>query len=111
MKSQATLTEQEIDELTAYLQREAGKTANTSEFLKPVIDGYLYTEYFQTSKSAKNFDIHYLAIYFSGWANDKINYYGEFELEHGGTGGNNTFVEQAYIDLERKPSVGKHIKK
>jgi len=98
MKAQASLTPQEIEELTEYLvsqsQGEQGKVQSTH----PTFGGYLYTEYFQTPEKTKNYDIHYLAFYASGWANEKIYYFGEFELEHGGTGGSNTFVEQAYLD-------------
>ena len=42
----------------------------------------------------------------SGSASDRIDYFAEFELEHGGTGGNNTFVEQAYVDFWVTPSLG-----
>ena len=105
MKSQAALTEQDINELIEYLQSESEGNIDKKGRERPVLGGYLYTEYFQTPEKVKNFDIHYLAFYVSGWANNKINYFGEFELEHGGTGGSNTFVEQAYIDYWVLPNV------
>jgi hypothetical protein len=42
----------------------------------------------------------------SGSASDRLDYFAEFELEHGGTGGNNTFVEQAYVDFWLTPGLG-----
>ena len=104
MKAQAALTAQEISELIEYLENESGKDPGTSHSQRPVLGGYLYTEYFQTPEETKNFDIHYLAMYVSGWANDDIYYFGEFELEHGGKG-DNTFVEQAYIDYWVRPNI------
>ncbi len=105
MKAHASLTTQEIEELIDYL--ESGSRSDKEKTLRhgPVLGGYLYTEYFQTPEETKNFDIHYLAVYASGWANDKINYFAEFELEHGGIGGNNTFVEQAYLDYWFRPNL------
>jgi len=96
MKSQAALTVADMEELVAYLESESGK-GRAEERSGPILGGYLYTEYFRTPEKTKNFDIHYLAVSVSGWANEQINYFGEFELEHGGKG-DNTFVEQAYID-------------
>ena len=96
MKSQAALTVAEMEELVAYLESES-REGQSEEGSGPMLGGYLYTEYFRTSEKAKNFDIHYLAVSISGWASEQISYFGEFELEHGGKG-DNTFVEQAYID-------------
>jgi hypothetical protein len=98
MKAQAALTAEEVDILSDYLVSESDQSPADGVSYKPVLGGYLYTEYFQTPEAAKNFDIHYLALYTYGWVSEKIFYFGEFELEHGGTGGSNTFVEQAYLD-------------
>ncbi len=100
MRAQAGLTEEEQALLSDYLQEMAGDQANrTIGTDGPTLGGYLYTEFFRDQQKAKNFDLHYLAITVSGWAKDNIQYFAEFELEHGGTGGTNTFVEQAYIDF------------
>ena len=100
MRSQAALTEEEEKLLTDYLVGLAeGSGGEEGGAEGPVMGGYLYTEYFRDQQKAKNFDLHYLAFTVSGWASDRIQYFAEFELEHGGTGGNNTFVEQAYIDF------------
>jgi hypothetical protein len=107
MRSQAALTEEEEALLTDYLVSLAGGSEgekSTSE--GPVLGGYLYTEYFRDQQRAKNFDLHYLAFSVSGWASDRIQYFAEFELEHGGTGGDNTFVEQAYIDFWFNNNLG-----
>ncbi len=113
-KADARLSEAEIRTISEYLVGAAGGGLSATESYSgdqasqsrgPVIGGYLYTEYFQTPEKAKNFDIHYLNLSISGWANDQINYVGEFELEHGGTGGSNTFVEQAFIDFWFVPNV------
>jgi len=105
MKAQASLIPQEITELTNYHVEKSQKDSDKRIINRPTIGGYLYTEYFQTPEKVKNYDIHYLAMYVSGWANEKINYFAEFELEHGGTGGSNTFVEQAYIDYWFTPNL------
>jgi len=104
MRAEAALTEQEMEEITAYLVRESGEGGGGLLSGGPVVGGYLYAEYFETPEEKKNYDIHYLAISLSGWANDRISYLGEFELEHGGRG-NDTFVEQAYIDYWMLPNV------
>jgi len=96
MKSQAALTVAEMEELVEYLESES-REGPSEKGSGPMLGGYLYTEYFRTSEKATNFDIHYLAVSVLGWANEQISYFGEFELEHGGKG-DNTFVEQAYID-------------
>ncbi len=105
MKAQSALSAQEMTDIIEYLEDAASEGGSKSSSEGPSWGGYLYTEYFQTQEKKKNFDIHYLAFYVSGWVNDKINYLGEFELEHGGTGGNNTFVEQAYIDYWVYPNI------
>jgi hypothetical protein len=100
MRGQAALTAEEEALLVDYLvQMSRGDEGEVSGTEGPALGGYLYTEYFRDQQKDKNFDLHYLAMYVSGWASDKIQYFAEFELEHGGTGGNNTFVEQAYIDF------------
>jgi len=97
MKTEAGLNEGEISAISAYLSSEAEQGGGHGG--GPRVGGYLYTEYFHTQpNSTRGFDIHYMALSFSGWANEDIYYFAEFELEHGGTGGNNTFVEQAYLD-------------
>jgi len=99
MRAQAGLTAEEERLIVAYLSKRAiEENRSTAEDGGPVVGGYLYTEYFKEEQKAKNFDLHYLALSVSGWATEDIQYFGEFELEHGGTGGSNTFVEQAYID-------------
>ena len=98
MKAQAALTPGDVEAITEYLVSASDRSQVVTSSTKPILGGYLYTEYFQTPEAAENFDIHYLAFYVSGWVNEKIFYFGEFELEHGGTGGSNTFVEQAYLD-------------
>lgn len=105
MKAQSGLTQDDMDQLIDYLQSESDGRKTEGLSKRPVLGGYLYTEYFRTPEKAKNFDIHYLAVYISGWATDKIYYFGEFELEHGGVGGYNTFVEQAYIDYWFTPNI------
>jgi hypothetical protein len=107
MRSQAGLTAEEQALLTEYLvQMAGGERAEEGGAEGPVLGGYMYTEYFQDQQKAKNFDLHYLAISVSGWVNDRIQYLAEFELEHGGVGGNNTFVEQAYIDFWLTQNLG-----
>lgn len=98
MKAQAALTVSELETITEYLVSAGGRGQTGTLSTKATLGGYLYTEYFQTPEKAMNFDIHYLALYAYGWVNENIFYFGEFELEHGGTGGSNTFVEQAYLD-------------
>lgn len=98
MRAAAGLTAEEEKLLVGYLAGLAKAGASGSPAGSPAVGGYLYTEYFHDQQAARNFDLHYLALSVSGWAADNIQYYGEFELEHGGTGGNNTFVEQAYLD-------------
>ncbi len=100
MRAQAGLTEEEERRISEYLSGIArqGGGDQGGEKSGPIVGGYLYTEYFHSQEEAKNFDLHYLAVSLSGWATDRIQYFAEFELEHGGTGGNNTFVEQAYLD-------------
>jgi hypothetical protein len=107
MKAQAALTTQDEQAITEYLLSLSGGAEDDSVTVShgPSLGGYIYTEYFQTPERRRNFDIHYLALYAYGWINDKIYYFGEFELEHGGTGGSNTFVEQAYIDYWFVPTV------
>ena len=105
MRAQAGLTTRDMEALAEYLATESGGDQQRAESSGPSVGGYLYTEYFRTPEKARNFDIHYLAVYLSGSVNDKISYVGEFELEHGGTGGDNTFVEQAYIDWWLAPNV------
>ena len=98
MKAQAALTVNEMEAITEYLVSESDMGQAGTLSTKATLGGYLYTEYFQTPEKTSNFDLHYLALYAYGWVNEKILYFGEFELEHGGTGGSNTFVEQAYLD-------------
>jgi len=93
MKAQAALTPKEYDEILEYIESEIEPAHEKSYGLKPVIGGYLYTEYFQSPEKVKNFDIHYLTVLLSGWMSENISYFGEFELEHGGAVGKNTFVE------------------
>ena len=98
MKQEAGLSESEVSMITAYLTSAAGESAGEAKGASgPRIGGYLYTEFFRTESTQKNWDIHYLTLTVSGWANEKIRYFAEFELEHGGQA-DNTFVEQAYID-------------
>ena len=106
MRAQAALTQSEYDEIVKYLIDASAEREESPGQSRPVLGGYLYTEYFQTPEKTKNYDIHYLAFYVSGWASDRIYYFGEFELEHGGTGGTNTFVEQAYLEYWLKPNLG-----
>lgn len=98
MRAQAGLTAEEEALLVAYLTELSGEGHQGGGGEGPVVGGYLYTEYFQDQEKARNFDLHYLAVSVSGWATEKIQYFAEFELEHGGVGGYNTFVEQAYLD-------------
>ncbi|MFC1554303.1 porin [candidate division KSB1 bacterium] len=98
MKAQSALTNQDIEIISEYLVSESENSKESLSGSHPVLGGYLYTEYFQSPEKTKNYDIHYAAFSVSGWSNDNIQYFAEFELEHGGTGGSNTFVEQAYID-------------
>ena len=106
MRAQSALNQQEYDEIVEYLVSAAAREGHGgTEKSGPVLSGYLYTEYFWTQEGAENFDIHYLALSASGWVNSRIHYFGEFELEHGGTGGSNTFVEQAYLDYWFRPNV------
>ncbi len=99
MKAQAALTNDDMTQIIDYLVSEGDKEGSHGSSDGPHLGGYLYTEYFQSPEKTKNYDIHYLALHASGWASEKVYYFGEFELEHGGTGGSNTFVEQAYLDF------------
>ena len=65
----------------------------------PVLGGYLYTEYFASEASTDTFDLHYLNFNISGRLHERVSYKAEFELEHGGGGGDPPFVEQAYLDV------------
>jgi hypothetical protein len=109
MTAQAALSRQEYGQIVEYLvdSRAEGDEAPSSG--GPTVGGYLYTEYFQTQEKTKNYDLHYLALHVSGWISDSIHYLGEFELEHGGTGGTNTFVEQAYLEYWFLPNLGLRI--
>jgi hypothetical protein len=109
MKAHAALTSEDEQAIVAYLHSVSTEDDTVKISHSPSLGGYIYTEYFQTPDRRKNFDIHYLALYAYGWINDKIYYFGEFELEHGGTGGNNTFVEQAYLDYWFVPTVAVRI--
>ena len=106
MKSQAKLSESEVAEIEGYLVAAAPGEASAGGSAQ--LSGYLYTEYFRTEERTKNFDLHYLALQISGWLNESVAYLAEFELEHGGEGGE-TFVEQAYIDYWLKPNVALRI--
>lgn len=102
MKAQAALTSAEMTAITDYLTNASTGAASAAQ--GPILGGYLYSEYFRTPEKAKNFDIHYLAFSVTGWANEKIQYFGEFELEHGGKA-DNVFVEQAFLDYWLLPTV------
>ncbi len=104
MRAKAALSSGESEAITNYLVNNSSDNGQDNETSGPVIGGYLYTEYFATEKENKNFDIHYLAVHLSGWLNEKIEYMGEFELEHGGKG-DNTFVEQAYLNYWFIPNI------
>lgn len=107
MRSRAALSEEDTRAILDYVLAETGSSSAAEEEPGgPELGGYLYTEYFADTNERSGFDIHYLAISVSGWANDRIQYLGEFELEHGGAGGKNTFVEQAYLDYWLDPKVG-----
>lgn len=97
MKAQAALTSDELETITEYLVSESSDESEDATDGGMTWGGYLYTEYFQSPEKRSNFDLHYLAVSVSGWVNEKISYLGEFEFEHGGKG-DNTFVEQAYMD-------------
>ncbi len=105
MRAHAALTSEDEEAIVAYLHSVAAEDDTIDISRTPSLGGYIYTEYFQTPQGRKNFDIHYLALYAYGWVSDNLYYFGEFELEHGGTGGNNTFVEQAYLDYWFVPNV------
>jgi hypothetical protein len=102
MKAQAALTAAEMTEISDYLTTAGAGAASAAN--GPIVGGYLYSEYFRTPETSKNFDIHYLTFSVTGWANENIQYFGEFELEHGGKG-DDVFVEQAYIDYWLLPTV------
>jgi len=104
MKAQAALSSDEIKTITEYLVSESGDSTDGEVDGGLSWGGYMYTEYFQSLEKRKNFDLHYLALAVSGWMNENINYLGEFELEHGGKG-DNTFVEQAYMDYWFYPNA------
>lgn len=104
MKAQAGLSAQDMEALSQYLETASQGSEKRGGGAGPSVGGYLYTEYFRTPDQTKNFDLHYLAVAVSGWASQSVSYLGEFELEHGGTG-DNTFVEQAYIDWWLRPNV------
>ncbi len=109
MMDRAALTTSEYDTIIDYVTGSGQKegTAGAASY-GPRLGGYLYTEYFQTEEKTKNFDIHYLAVSLAGWATEDIYYFGEFELEHGGKG-DNTFVEQAFIDYRFMPNMAVRI--
>ncbi len=108
MRAQAALTDREMEEIVTYLTEASDEEGGSSLSHGPLVGGYLYAEYFETPERKKNYDLHYLAISLSGWANDRISYFGEFELEHGGRG-EDTFVEQAYLDYWLIPTVALRI--
>jgi len=108
MRGKAGLTTNQYEQLTTYLVAEGGGTSTEPAATGPQVGGYLYTEYFQSQEETSNFDLHYLAIKLSGAANERITYFAEFELEHGGKG-DNTFVEQAYLDYWLVPQVAAKI--
>jgi hypothetical protein len=62
------------------------------------LGGYFYSEYQRTPERVSNFDLHYLAISLEGWPRPQLHYLAEFEFEHGGKG-DNTFVEQAWLEV------------
>lgn len=97
MRDEAALTNNQLIDLEGYLTEASATTTPTRTGSGPYVGGYLYTEYFQTPEKTSNFDIHYLAITLSGTSDNKISYFAEFELEHGGKG-DDTFVEQAFLD-------------
>lgn len=102
MRAQSALSSAEMTEITNYLTQASAGDERAAQ--GPVVGGYLYTEYFHSPEKTKNFDLHYLTFSVTGWANEKIQYFGEFELEHGGKA-DNVFVEQAYIDYWLLPTV------
>ena len=95
MRARAGLSKEEHEGLASLAEN--GANAELGERDAPQLGGYLYTEYFQSPDKIRNYDIHYLAIHLSGWVGDQVEYLGEFEFEHGGKG-DNTFVEQAWMD-------------
>ncbi len=97
MRGQAALSPADEKTIVDYLTSQSSSSGSGKPGGSAQWGGYLYTEYFQTKEEARNFDLHYLAVAVSGWANESIAYLAEFELEHGGKG-DNTSVEQAYID-------------
>jgi hypothetical protein len=104
MRWQAALSAPEMDAIIEYVTAGARTEGESGGSSGPSVGGYLYSEYFRTPEAAKNFDIHYLTFAVSGWADENIQYVGEFELEHGGKA-DNVFVEQAYIDYWVLPTV------
>lgn len=102
MKAQAALTAAEMKTITDYLSDASTGAVGAAQ--GPILGGYLYSEFFRTPEQTKNFDIHYLAFSVTGWASENIQYFGEFELEHGGKG-DDVFVEQAFIDWWLVPTV------
>ena len=71
-----------------------------------IIGGYLYTEYFKFQDSTNTFDAHYLSITMSGKVHERVTFYAEFELEHGGGALNPPFVEEAYLDFWLNRNTG-----
>ncbi len=78
---------------------ESSKKKDSKIPTDPVLDGYLYSEFFSSKDSVDTFDIHYLSINLSGRLHKRVTYRAEFELEHGGGESEPPFVEQAYLDV------------
>lgn len=102
MRDDANLNPAEETRLLGWLVEESAREranlpANDGT-ASPRLSGYLYTEYMQTPVRKGNFDLHYLALALEGWPRPRLHYLAEFELEHGGKG-DNTFVEQAWLEV------------
>ena len=108
MATLSGLTESDEKNVKAYLNANSGKTKEKNE-KKFIIGGYLYTEYFYNQGSKNTFDAHYLSISMSGKVHKRVNFYAEFELEHGGGSLNPPFVEEAYLDLRFNRRTGLQI--
>lgn len=99
------LSSEEESKISGYLKSNAGSEKEDSgkNFM---IGGYLYTEYFKFQDSTNTFDAHYLSISMSGKVHERVTFYAEFELEHGGGALNPPFVEEAYLDFWLNRNTG-----
>jgi hypothetical protein len=106
MGTQSGLTKDSEKSIMEYLTAEAGKGLTGGLPTRPVVAGYLYTEFFSGPAMTDTFDIHYLNLMISGRLHDRVSYRAEFEFEHGGGEEEPPFIEWAYLDVRLLRNTG-----